>query len=839
MSSDPNPQGGFFAALARFIKSLFSSSDDDAAELLTDKQTLPPPPAPPVIPAPPVETVPPIIAPPLNAAVLKYGDTVITLSKSERYFAVRSSANTDRSITQMSVRSLPNVKEDTRRLGHFELIETSGGGIATLNVNDTLNKARALPGVEIGTHVYHLENGNDTPLVPTGEVFIRFQPNADLNTCKKLVEQYFLSIKEVRSERELVCKISKKSPNPLKVCLGLQQSGLVVRAEPELESPVHFSNFVLPSDDLLRDQWHLQNKGKHGDWPANSFKAGSDAKVVEAWNWLQSLGSNKITVAVIDSGFDISHPDLRGNGDKIVAPFDFETSTTDPSPHAGDWHGTSCAGVAVGAANGIGIVGAAPNSKLMPMRFSYISDSQIEAWFNHCVKNGADVISNSWGSSDPNFVLSTRMIEAMKKAGTEGRNGKGCVILFAAGNTKRNIANPTNPNAIGGFPTHPNVIAISASNSKDERADYTNFGKQIAICAPSNGSGGAGVTTTDVTGTLPLPSGGFGYKGYDAGDYTNSFGGTSSACPLAAGICALILSVKPDLTAAQVREILQSTADKIGNASDYDSNGHSIFFGYGRVNALKAVQKARDGKISVTPPPVTPPPPKPPVTPPPVVPIINDSGTVPLPFEGHRSGVLTRVGMMRCFKVSLSQHLIVRLDSPEGKNDFDLYLRKNNLPDPRHYDFISAGDGSDEQLSIPKPGQANFYIMLRAIEGAGGYNLEASLSATSSDPDIEALPLQGLVGGVLRDRNSQIIYKACNGRKLEVYLDSPEGLKDRNFDIYVRRGNLPTTSLYDYRGARVDSNEKIEIINPTAGDYYIMVYATKGAGAFNLKVVLT
>lgn len=71
---------------------------------------------------------------------------------------------------------------------------------------------------------------------------------------------------------------------------------------------------------MLKDQWHLQNKGQHGSWTATAFKAGADAKVVEAWNWLKNTGTDSITVAVIDSGFDLSHPDLKGNGNKIVSP---------------------------------------------------------------------------------------------------------------------------------------------------------------------------------------------------------------------------------------------------------------------------------------------------------------------------------------------------------------------------------------------------------------------------------------------------------------------------------------------------------------------------------------
>ncbi len=654
----------------------------------------------------------------------------------------------------------------------------------------------------------------------------------------------------------------------------MQKSPLVKIAEPELESPIGLYAFQMPSDELLKDQWHLQNLGQHGDWPANSFVKGADAKVIEAWKYLDSLGSSNITVAVIDSGFDIQHPDLRGNGQKIVAPYDFESDTSDPSPKTGDWHGTSCAGVAIGAADGTGIVGAAPNAKFMPLRFSYISDTQIEKWFEHCAKNGADVVSNSWGSADPNFVMSTRMIEAIKKCGTQGRGGKGCVIVFAAGNTNRTIANPTDAKAIGGFPTHPNVIAIAASNSRDERANYSNYGPQISVCAPSNGSGGAGVTTADVTGTLVLPSGSIGYKGYDAGDYTSSFGGTSSACPLVAGICALILSANPNLTSAQVREVLQTTTDKIGGADSYNAQGHSIYFGYGRVNALKAVQKAKTGQISSgnntttttgggqhggnannntntgnTNPTTNP-------TPNPnpntgtntgggsggVVPPIPDTSQ-PLAFEGLRGGAIIGTGNAHFFKVTIAKQLQVTLDCPTGESgsDFDLYVRKNLPPDPKNkqYDYASAEQGADEKVVIPNPGQGFFYILLRVYKGAGGYNLDATLPAESFDPDIEALPLQAMIGGILhKERIPSAMYKVGNGQKMQFILDSPVG-DNNNFDLFVKRGQLPTPSNFDYKSVRSDNNEKIEILKPPAGDYYIMVNSTRGSGGYNLKVVLT
>jgi hypothetical protein len=134
-----------------------------------------------------------------------------------------------------------------------------------------------------------------------------------------------------------------------------------------------------------------------------------------------------------------------------------------------------------------------------------------------------------------------------------------------------------------GFALHPDVIAVAASNSRDEQSHYSNFGDEIAICAPSSGAGGRGIVTTDRRGI----------KGYTSNDYCFDFGGTSSSTPLAAGLAALILSINGDLTAAQVKEVMMETADKIGDPADY-VNGHSQKFGHGRINALKAVRRAAE-----------------------------------------------------------------------------------------------------------------------------------------------------------------------------------------------------------------------------------------------------
>ena len=850
----------FLQKIIDFLRNLFGLVGDVSDKLPSDKGSNSPSPFPekvdttsrnPQIPttdAPTESTNFPQPLPSSNQATFKYGGRTINLSKSKQYVAVKKHENVNipAVFKNTTSRSVSPLEDETQKLGHFDLITSKYLNLDTIEV--ALDDLRSLDAVEVGTHVFHHSETDETPLIPSGELYVVFQTNANLSACHNLLKQYYLTIVEERSDREFIVAVTSKSPNPIKTTIALQQeSHLIEIAEPDLESPTGLTALPLPADHLLPAQWHLQNRGQHAHWTSMAFRAGADAKVVEAWQAMNSLGSSNITVAIIDSGFDLQHPDLVGNGHKVVAPWDFETNTPDPSPRLGDWHGTACAGVAIGAITGSGIVGAAPNAKFIPIRFTYISDSQVEKWFSHAIRNGADVISNSWGSQSDHFILSTRMFNALKRAATQGRNGKGAVLVFASGNTSRNISNGPTPQSVTGFATHPNVIAVAASNSKDQRSSYSNYGHHIHITAPSNGSGGAGVTTADVGGTMLLPSGAVGHRGYGEGIYTHGFGGTSSSCPLVAGVCALILSANPSLSARQVKDILRDTADKIGGVP-YDRNGHSVYFGYGRINAAKAVRAARNGNVTIpeiTPPPVSPPPPPPNPNPvsPPVSPPISDVEVKPLTFEVLRGGAIVGAGTEHLYKISISNRLTVKLDSPIGESgsDFDLYVKRNSIPVPetRSYDYSSTKQGTNESINIANPALADYYIFIRSYKGGGGYNLVASLEPSSGRiGNTESLTLQAMVGGILMTSgNKEAAYKVGTRNKLTVKIDSPVG-NNNNFDIYVKRGGIPRWNDYDGRGITPNSSE-IVVLQPKSGDYYIMVRSQKGSGGYNLKITLT
>ena len=519
-----------------------------------------------------------------DQVTLKFGGDTLTLTKSDKYIGIKPQPGIEPNKLAELVPEL--AAAPTSRLGGFHVINVAD---APKPAGETLDALRADPSVNVGTHVFHTSD-DEVPFVPTGQIYIEYEPDAPIEECQKILEEYGLQIIKARGPRQLIAQVTPQADNPIKTAAALQNSPLIKVAEPDLATPGQIQSFVFPTDPRIVDQWHLRNTGFHRG-TALGFLAGSDARVMDAWERAESLGSPNVVVAVIDDGFDLSHPDLTGSW-KIVAPKDFKRNSSSPLPDplSADWHGTACAGVAVGNADGTGIAGAAPRCRLMPIRWGRdLSTGELERWFDYVREQGAWVVSCSWKARAKVFKLPTLAAEAIKKCAREGRGGLGCVICFAAGNEGRDINSPAG-NSINGFAIHPDVIAVSASNSRDQRSDYSNFGDAISVCAPSSGAGGWGITTSDVMGQYTRGDQTFD-AGYMPGDYNDEFGGTSSATPLVAGICALMLSVKPTLRAAKVKEIIQNTARRIGPDSLY-TNGHSPQFGYGCIDAAAAIRAA-------------------------------------------------------------------------------------------------------------------------------------------------------------------------------------------------------------------------------------------------------
>jgi subtilisin family serine protease len=336
-------------------------------------------------------------------------------------------------------------------------------------------------------------------------------------------------------------------------------------------------------------QWHLQNTGQ------NNGTAGMDVNVVNAWDSYKGTG---IRIAIVDDGLEVTHPDLSANVD-LVNDYDFNGLDDDPSPGTDDFHGTACAGVAAAQGNNaLGGSGVAPEATLVGLRL--IAGPTTDADEADAFAYKKDILavkSNSWGPYDGAFGMGgpgPLSLAALQDAVTTGRGGKGTIFLWAAGNGNQN----GDDSNYDGWANSPYAIAVSAINEKGKQSWYSEPGANILVCAPSSG-GRQGITTTDRTGSAGYneDGGSTEFPDYANTDYTNTFGGTSSATPAAAGVVALMLQANPNLTYRDVQEILVRTAVK---NDEYDgawvTNGGGFHFnanyGAGLVNAQAATTMA-------------------------------------------------------------------------------------------------------------------------------------------------------------------------------------------------------------------------------------------------------
>ena len=519
----------------------------------------------------------------MSQLTIKSGKGEVTLRKSPNLVGIKT--NDDETLADKDFVK----KQVLTNLGGFQVVALEKDGA---DIDTKLDEVRQSDEVAVGTHVYYPE-GSNRPVVATGEIIIVFQEHAGEKEQQVVLDEFHLQLVERRSPLRIIARVTAESPNPFKTAAALQEISLVKMAEPDMDTLLSEYDVVVPADNLFPHQWHLHNEGRVVD--ANyPLKRGADSKVVDAWNRLGNMGSPDVVVAVIDNGFDLSHPDLK---DKIFKPFDLWSQNSnvlqgDPS----FTHGTPCASVALAPTNGNGIVGSAPNARFMPLSGTSFSLRATEQMFEYCLLNGADIISCSWGTTDPNFSLNSLKEEVIARAAREGRKGKGCVICYAVGNDDLDY--------VSYYAAHPDVIAVGACTSQDAYATYSNRGREVTVVAPSNGDWPIIAARAWWDEGLSWETGDFKYwrDGKARGDRYKHFGGTSSACPLVAGICALILSANPDLTAREVKDILIKTADRIGHPSEYDASGHSVRYGYGRVNADKAVAEALRRKDGLQPP---------------------------------------------------------------------------------------------------------------------------------------------------------------------------------------------------------------------------------------------
>ncbi|SEO23373.1 Regulatory P domain of the subtilisin-like proprotein convertase [Gemmobacter aquatilis] len=340
-----------------------------------------------------------------------------------------------------------------------------------------------------------------------------------------------------------------------------------------------------PSDPLFTSQWHFALLG--------------DIQTI----WDEYTGDG-VHVGVYDSGVDLTHEDLAANYDASRHVVD--GSLNPIIGNATGPHGTSVAGLIGADNNGVGGVGVAFDSSITSVnifdsaRYGYVNAADINPFLDVVGQAASrfDISSNSWGAT-PNFSGSQNLNSGgfadqldvvYGTLSATGRGGLGTIITQASGNDNRD-ANGDGVNA-SRF-----TITVAATEQTGIAASYSNFGASILIAAP------AAAVTTDLTGA----------PGYDAGNYTSTFNGTSAATPVVSGVIALMLEANPNLGWRDVQNILANSASLTGasfnavapNATEeglwqvnhsgtWNGGGNHIHtnYGFGMLNAYNATRMA-------------------------------------------------------------------------------------------------------------------------------------------------------------------------------------------------------------------------------------------------------
>ncbi len=276
-----------------------------------------------------------------------------------------------------------------------------------------------------------------------------------------------------------------------------------------------------------------------------------------------------VKIAVIDDGLDVSHEDLQG---AVLNTYDLATGSGNVAHNANELHGTATTGVIAARANKLGIFGVASESEIIFIKYKKsMSTDEMLTLFNKADELGADIISCSWGSGLDDKTgkqgVPDKVKAKIQELARTGRGGKGTVIVFASGNSNKDIQ------ALNLEANIPEVIAVGASNGKNLRAQSSNYGNNLDVVAPGGGMGfSLGVVTL-----RPM--------GQEDGNTTLAKG-TSIAAPIVSGVIALMLEKDPNLSLAEINRLLQTTSDKIGK-KPYDANGHNKYYGYGKINVTK------------------------------------------------------------------------------------------------------------------------------------------------------------------------------------------------------------------------------------------------------------
>ena len=453
-------------------------------------------------------------------------------------------------------------------------ISVSDENTIVYSIDNTLRTKRLVDGNEYHSQVVSRRKAlNDKSINATSKEYIVV---GDSGTTVEMSNRFYVQLYDSKTDIKKLQDVAKKTntivsgqvpympdwyelivcnssiDNSLEMANYFYETGLFKDVDPGFI--FNFTTSACVSDShFTSDQWGMQ--------AINACDA-----------WGITTGDPNIKIAIIDQGIYMQHSEFVDT--QFEEGYDCQKST--PENHVYNSHGTMVCGVIASNHNKSEIAGVAPKCKIIPichsLKSSYTASAELASGIEKAVLIGADVINCSWGDYNGkyyDYIHSSLLETAIHDALTKGRNGLGCIVVFVSGNVNASKVD---------YPAYvfPEILTVGAINSKNKKASISSYGDALDVVAP-----GENIYTTNSN------------NGYIHEK------GTSLAVPHVSGIAGLMLSVNPLLSAKEVTDIIESTAQKVGNykyetRSNRPNGTWNKKMGYGLVDAKKAVTKAKE-----------------------------------------------------------------------------------------------------------------------------------------------------------------------------------------------------------------------------------------------------
>lgn len=468
-----------------------------------------------------------------------------------------------------AVRGFKEIKK-TERIGRKELL---------IDLKDSVDNQKIKQLVEVSNPDFEVSTAykykDSCLLIPSSYILLLPKPRVNIN---EILQRFKNKVELVKPPYSRFYTLKADLKNYIKISNELHESGLVEWVQPDFFLATQSHN--VPSDPLYSQQWNYKNSEPNG------------IRAEGAWD--MTKGSSNLIVSVIDQGV-ANHEDLNdGNGNsRVLQGIRLNPDNINPSdwitggqPISNAWHGQSSAGVVAASHNNLGGVGVAPEVKIYPVNFFsrtqsrdiYVRYEEFAEAINRSWNAGASVINMSMGLGSSSESPYSPVIEAaVDNAKSQGRGGKGTVLVASSGNSSLNVYSMLYPAKA------PNLITVGGSTQNGRIHENSITGSTLDLVAPWGG-----VVTTDLMGN----------DGLSNDNYNLNFFGTSASAPQVSGLAALMLSVNSNLSAQEVENIMKNEASKLydGGGNQYSQNEQ----GAGLIRACESVYEAMFQGLSIS-----------------------------------------------------------------------------------------------------------------------------------------------------------------------------------------------------------------------------------------------